>query len=59
MKLLDFTLLCKPAGELIFDSQIRDSYCISSITMCAAAILYLALPIDEFLNFFHPERFKP
>jgi hypothetical protein len=54
MKLLDFTLLCKPLGEIIFDSQIRDSYCISSIIMSALAILYLILPIDDFLNYFHP-----
>ena len=58
MKLLDFTLLCKPIGEIIFDSQIRNSYCITSIVMSAVAILYLMLPIDDFLNYFHPERFK-
>jgi hypothetical protein len=54
MKLLDFTLLCKPMGEILFDSQIRESYCLSSIVMCAVAILYLVLPIDDFLNYFHP-----
>lgn len=58
MKLLDFTLLCKPVGEIIFDAQIRDSYCITSIIMSAVAILYLVLPIDDFLNYFHPEKFN-
>lgn len=58
MKLLDFTLLCKPIGEVIFDSQIRGSYCITSIIMSAFAILYLMLPIDAFLSYFHPEKFK-
>jgi hypothetical protein len=58
MKLLDFTLLCKPIGEILFDAQIRDSYCISSIVMSAVAILYLVLPIDDFLTYFHSEKFK-
>ena len=58
MKLLDFTLLFKPVGEILFDSQISYSYCITSIAMAAFAILYVALPIDDFLKYFHPEKFK-
>ena len=58
MKLLDFTLLCKPLGEIIFDTQIRSSLAISSIVMCAIAAIYLILPLDSILEFFHPEKFK-
>lgn len=58
MKLLDFTLLCKPLGEIIFDTQIRNTYAISSVIMCAIAIIYLILPVDSILEFFHPEKFK-
>jgi len=54
MKLLDFTLICKPVGEIIFDCQIRDSYCLSSLIMLAIGVVYLLLPIDRFLEFFHP-----
>lgn len=58
MKLLDFTLLCKPIGEIIFDSQIRDSYCVSSIIMSGVALLYLVAPLDTILEKVHPEKFK-
>jgi hypothetical protein len=58
MKLLDFTLFCKPIGELIFDTQIRHSYCTSSVVMCIVALLYLILPIDNILEAIHPEKFK-
>lgn len=54
MKLLDITLLCKPLGEIIFDFQMRDSYCVSSLAMCGVAILYLVLPMDNILDYFHP-----
>jgi hypothetical protein len=58
MKLLDFTLFCKPIGEILFDSQIRSSYCISSVVMAILALGYLAMPMDTILEFFHPEKFK-
>jgi len=54
MKLLDFTLICKPVGEIIFDSQIRDSYNVTSLIMLATGIVYLLLPVDRFLDYFHP-----
>ena len=49
MKLLDFTLLFKPLGELLFDFQIRDSYRVSSVVMAALALVYLVAPIDTIL----------
>jgi hypothetical protein len=58
MKLLDFTLLCKPLGELLFDFQIRDSFCRSSVVMAAIGMVYLIAPIDRILEFIHPEKFK-
>jgi hypothetical protein len=58
MKLLDFTLICKPVGEILFDQQIRDSYHISSFLMLGVGVLYLLLPIDSMLEYFHPEKFN-
>lgn len=58
MKLLDFTLICKPIGEILFDSQIRESYCLSSIIMASIGLIYLLSPTDEFLEFFHNEKFN-
>jgi len=54
MKLLDFTLICRPVGEIIFDCQIRDTYNITSFFMLAVGIIYLLLPIDSILEYFHP-----
>jgi hypothetical protein len=54
MKLLDFTLLCKPLGEILFDSQIRGSYCVSSLIMAALALGYLISPVDSVLGMLHP-----
>lgn len=53
MKLLDFSLLAKPLGEIIFDSQIRSSFTITSLVLCGIALLYLVLPIDDYLDYFH------
>ena len=50
MKLADLTLILRPAGELIFDSQIRMSgveWC-SIMTVCIGGI-YVALPMDSIL----------
>ncbi len=58
MKLLDFTLLCKSLGEMLFDYQIRDSYCTSSLVMAAVGFVYLIVPVDKFLEWIHPEKFK-
>ena len=53
MKLLDFTLICKPLGEILFDSQIRDSYNMASILMLAVGVLYILLPMDSLLEYIH------
>lgn len=58
MKLLDFTLICKPVGEILFDCQIRDSYSMASIIMLAVGVLYLILPIDSILECIHPQKFN-
>lgn len=57
LKLLDLTLLMKPAGEIIFDYSIRDRYSISSIIMVCLSIVYFLLPINKILDFFHDEKF--
>lgn len=57
LKLLDFTLVLKPIGELIFDSQIRHSVQAESIVLLCIGTLYLVLPMDKILDFFHKEEF--
>lgn len=54
MKLLDFTLICKPVGEIIFDCQIRETYNITSFIMLGVGIVYLLMPMDRILEYFHP-----
>ena len=58
MKLLDFTLVCKPVSEIIFDCQLRDSYNITSLIMLSIGFVYLLLPVDQILEYFHPEKFN-
>lgn len=58
MKLLDFTLICKPIGEILFDSQIRESYCLSSVITASIGLIYLISPTDQFLEYFHSEKFN-
>ena len=58
MGLLDFTLILKPAGEIIFDYQLRDGVPTSSIVMIIFGFIYIVLPTDQILQFFHDEQFK-
>jgi hypothetical protein len=58
LKLLDFTLILKPAGELIFDSQIRDDITYESIVCICVGFVYILLPIDLILDFVHSEKFN-
>lgn len=58
LKLLDWTLIMKPAGELIFDSGMRDHINVASIVMTAVAFVYVLLPMDRILEFFHEEEFE-
>ena len=58
MSLLDFILILKPTGELIFDFQLRDSAQISSVIMLILGIIYVLLPKNEMLQYFHEEKFR-
>ena len=58
IKLIDFTLVLRPAGELIFDSQIRSAIAWESIVCLILGVIYLILPMDSILDFFHEEKFK-
>jgi hypothetical protein len=50
MKLLDFTLLLKPLGELLFDFQLRNHTGLySTIAMIVVALLYIILPLDKII----------
>lgn len=58
IKLVDFTLVLRAAGELIFDSQIRSATTWESIVCLVLGVIYLLLPMDSILDFFHEEKFK-
>jgi len=58
LKLLDVSLMMKPAGELIFDSFIRDGYHISSIVCLLIGGLYCIFPVDWLIDKMHRERFN-
>lgn len=49
MKLLDLTLILRPAGELIFDSQIREGYSWESIACLCVGVVYVFLPMNHIL----------
>jgi hypothetical protein len=57
LKLLDISLIMKPLGSLIFDFQIKKSYTIESIVCASIALIYIILPVDKLLTFFHSEDF--
>jgi hypothetical protein len=58
MKLLDFSLMLRSIGELIFDSQIRSGVAWQSIVCLILGVIYVILPMDSILDFFHEEKFK-
>ena len=58
MKLLDFSLMLRSIGELIFDSQIRNGVAWQSIVCLILGVVYVLLPMDSILGFFHEEKFK-
>lgn len=53
MRLLDVTLILRSAGEMIFDSQIRDGISYQPIICLCVAFIFCILPKDEILDFFH------
>lgn len=53
MKLVDATLILRAAGELIFDSQIRHAITYESIVCLVIGAVYLFLPMDDIIEFFH------
>jgi hypothetical protein len=57
LKLLDFTLIMKPLGEIIFDAGIRDHVQVESIVLTAVAVVYVCLPMDTLLEWLHSETF--
>ncbi len=58
MKLLDFTLVIKPLGEIIFDTQIRSTCSVESIILLCIGIIYMVIPIDQILQFMHDQKFN-
>ncbi len=57
MNLLDITLILKPAGQLLFDSQIRDGCSYLSVVCLVIGIVYVLLPINDILDYFHAQDF--
>lgn len=58
LKLLDISLIMRPAGSLIFDFQIKDTYTIESIVCSVVALIYILLPMDRILQKVHGEEFR-
>lgn len=58
-KLLEISLLLQPAGEILFDLQLRQYLSVSSIAMLGVALMYLLLPADKLLDWFFHEKFIP
>lgn len=57
--ILDFTLVLKPAGELIFDSHLRNYLSKSSLVMLCVGVVYILLPLNKILEWVNPENFEP
>lgn len=53
MKLVDATLFLRAIGEIIFDAQIRDGVSWESIVCACIGGVYLFLPMNGILAFFH------
>ena len=52
--LLDFTLILKPIGSLIFDEHLRSpSYKTSNIVMICVAFVYIIIPKFGIIKFFN------
>lgn len=58
MKLVDATLVLRAAGELIFDAQIRNEITYESVVCIIIGGIYLFLPMDDIIEFFHEEKFR-
>ena len=55
LKQLEFTLLCRAAGEAIFDSQLRGGVQTETIVFLCISAVYLILPLDQIIDFFNHE----
>jgi hypothetical protein len=60
MKLIEISLILRCVGEIFFDVQLRGSGTtwLSILCLCIGT-LYVFLPTDDILNFFHEEKFMP
>ena len=59
MKLLDFTLILRPIGQIIFDTQIRHGTGLYfNIGMIVIGGIYLVLPLDKMIQFANYENFN-
>lgn len=58
-KMLDISLILQPAGEILFDMQIRNRFSIESVVMLGIAIVYQILPIDWLLSCIFKHSYMP
>lgn len=59
LKMLEFVLILKPAGELIFDKLLRDEWTVISVVELSIGAAYVfLLPLDSLLDYFHYENFQ-
>lgn len=58
--MLDFTLILRPIGAIIFDLHIRGrAYQTSNIVCICIAFVYIIFPKNYFIRFFNEEFFRP
>jgi hypothetical protein len=54
MKLIEFSLVLRCAGEVFFDVQLRESGTSWQSVVCLCiGIIYVFAPTDDLINFFH------
>lgn len=58
LKMLNFTLVLRTAGDLIFDDQIRNGPQVLSFVLFGISVIYQLLPIRKLINKFYGEKFK-
>ena len=58
LNLLEWALIFKPGGELIFDWLIRSEWNVVPVVEICIGLLYVLLPMRRIIDFFHHESFK-
>ena len=57
LKSLDATLFLVPAGQILFDSILRDEINLLAIILTAIGLVYMFLPVSDIISYFNKEKF--